>query len=188
MMNAKGYDPNNLQTLATFLAYGEHQGRVFDMEFFSEWGRQPTSFLGRVREAIHHDCGSVGCAIGWATMIWPKPLLESFGKYSSRLFISEFARGDMWEWCFGSEWATVDNSPLGAAQRIQYLIENEGDPESWDYDTESVSLYKDISVLRSETEAVSDPAWPEILENHPPKATTKCSASGGVTTGKSDTR
>ena len=35
-----------------------------------------------------------------------------------------------WDWCFSSRWADIDNTPTGAALRIEWLL-NHGLPKDW---------------------------------------------------------
>jgi hypothetical protein len=76
-------------------------------------------------------CGSVGCAVGNATyIVGRKNINEGWGEYSGRLFdISDGS--DEWEWCFSGAWAPTDDTPAGAADRIEILL-NCGLPENWE--------------------------------------------------------
>jgi hypothetical protein len=99
----------------------------FDMEVFCEG-----------QERCSTECGSVGCVIGQATYaIEPKMPSEDYIEYSERVFgLSRWTPG--WEWCFSGHWAgdreekqpPVDNTPEGAADRINYYLEY-GLPKNW---------------------------------------------------------
>lgn len=114
-----GMNIQNLSILADHLSAASQTG--FDMyEFMVDED-------GHALQPKRHDCGTVACAIGHG----PKAGLavEEFDRswylYSERVFgLSD--RG--WTWCFGSEWEAIDNTPAGAAKRIQYLIKH-GLPE-----------------------------------------------------------
>lgn len=85
------------------------------------------------------DCGTVGCALGWAPFMKGLEFLDSefyssfnnyekldFDEYSERLFGMRMSidNPSEWDWVFGSEWETVDNTPLGVVFRIEYLFDN----------------------------------------------------------------
>lgn len=145
MMNEQGYNEQNLQRLATFLAYGDVKGVGFDMTTFAS---VPVDSPAE-REMSH--CGSAGCAVGWATFIWPKPLGVQFSAWSFDMFIASYHRGlqGSWSWCFAGEWHFVDNTRLGAAKRIQFLLNNKYKlPLDWDCDEEHVALYANTEVKR----------------------------------------
>ena len=130
----------NLQKLATFLAYGELPKEVqFTMARFAD-----NSHIGNGT-----TCGSVGCAIGFAPFAgFQKHSGETWTRYSWRLFVEDSKE---WAWCFDEAWEDVDNTPIGAAQRIQYLLDN-GLPELWEHSFESedecVHLYTDTVVKK----------------------------------------
>lgn len=111
----------------------------------------------RVFYMSRSKCGSVGCALGWAPTI---PTLEpvhedfrqiphssrgelSFTKYSKRIFDLSDAE---WDWCFSCGWTYYDDTPTGAADRIDYLLDN-GVPEdfsagsSWGNFSKFVDIY-----------------------------------------------
>lgn len=85
-----------------------------------------------------NDCGTVGCALGWAPFVdGLEPIESEYGlrdldwrTYSERItgFSTE---SDEWYWCFSDEWQYVDNTPKGAAKRIRYLV-NYGLPKNWE--------------------------------------------------------
>jgi len=144
MINEKGYDEQNLQRLASFLAYAEVDGVEFDMGYFHN---KPD-----LDEEINH-CGTAGCAVGWATLIWPKPLGIDFYDWSKQRFVLN--GGVLWDWCFGGNWDEVDNTRLGAAKRIQYLLDHNGDlPKDSGYNKKTVALYADIIVKREHDQNV----------------------------------
>jgi hypothetical protein len=90
------------------------------------------TFGGReiIPGGLSHTCGSAGCAIGNATyIVEPKLIAEGWEQYSDRLFDLE-EQSSEWEWCFSGSWGRTDNTPEGAADRIEVLI-NCGVPENW---------------------------------------------------------
>ncbi len=46
-------------------------------------------------------------------------------------FIARTTNNDSWSWCFSPVWQRVDNTPEGAARRIEWLVEH-GLPKNWD--------------------------------------------------------
>lgn len=109
----------NLQKLADYLLIVSPD--KFDMTAFTD---NEQDFAGRTMTS----CGTVGCAIGHGPNAgFEKNLGESWVEYSERLF--ELNKYE-WSWCFGEEWADIDNSPIGASQRINTLL-NIGLPYNW---------------------------------------------------------
>lgn len=135
-MNEKGFNPYRLQRLAAFLAYGDVPSSVeFDMALYSQWG----NYTDR------NDCGTVGCAMGFTTFLWPKPSHLSYGQWE----IKSFAQDEFSMWCFSPLWGDFDNTRLGAAKRIQFLLDCDGDLSCWDGDEETgVMLYANTEVRR----------------------------------------
>ena len=82
------------------------------------------------------SCGTAGCALGHAPVATMVPALEGEGwsEYGHRVLgildTDEGDEADIWDWCFCSAWKATDNSPGGAALRLQWL-ENHGLPEDW---------------------------------------------------------
>lgn len=130
----------NLQKLATFLAYGTApEGVQFDMSSYSP-------FNDRYERQL--SCGTAGCAVGWAPFAGIEKLPhESFADYCDRQLVEKLADG--WNWCFSGYWAHYDNTPLGAAKRIQYFLDN-GLPEEFedegDINADRLNLYQNIEV------------------------------------------
>lgn len=111
----------NLQTLATYLAYAEKPPEVrFDMETFSD---------DEHRCSDSTVCGTVGCAAGFGPFAGiPKLPEELWTQYTERQFGVDAREFD---WCFIASWKQVDNTPEGAAKRIQRML-NTGVPSSFD--------------------------------------------------------
>lgn len=109
----------NLRKLAAYLKGGELAAR-FDMSKYSD-----------LRHADH--CGAVGCAVGHGPFagIEKRPS-EDWSGYSRRVFGFCQGTGDNYgDWCFGAAWDTTDNTPGGAAARIEWLLDR-GLPEDWE--------------------------------------------------------
>jgi hypothetical protein len=83
------------------------------------------------------ECNSVGCVVGWCTLLDKKeniPLYKDgnidFEEWSIK-FTGMGSFSNRWDWCFSMDWCYVDNTPEGAALRIEWLL-NKGLPEDWD--------------------------------------------------------
>lgn len=82
------------------------------------------------------ECDSVGCVIGWCTVLDEEKNIprDKYGDISFGQWSKSFTGLDIdspeWDWCFSSRWVRTDNTPCGAAKRIQWLLDN-GLPENW---------------------------------------------------------
>jgi hypothetical protein len=115
------FQRSNLKKLADYLLAGKLKAR-FDMELFSDM-----EFCGTY-------CGTVGCALGHGPYAGIEKIDgEGWMKYSYRCFIDERESDHLnyaWKWCFEGTWHKVDNSPEGAAKRINIILEK-GVPSDW---------------------------------------------------------
>jgi len=85
-------------------------------------------------------CGSVGCTVGTCSVLDVENVIENFTDSDGVIDFLDWSvdfTGLLgveyeceWEWCFGSTWATTDNTPTGAALRIEWLLNN-GLPVYW---------------------------------------------------------
>jgi hypothetical protein len=90
----------------------------------------------RLGSKVYHKCNSVGCVIGHCTVLddfdniptlWDDEI--NFPEWSENY--TGLASGESeWIWCFASLWNQTDNTPTGAADRIEWLLKN-GLPEDW---------------------------------------------------------
>lgn len=110
----------------------------------------------REGDKIQAKCGSVGCVIGHCVILAPKLITRNyyneidFGYWSVK-FTGIRTCADSWEWCFGSEWSTIDNTIEGAQKRIQYLINGRKIPINigdmlLDADKSLIELYKNVKI------------------------------------------
>lgn len=81
------------------------------------------------------ECDTVGCVIGHCTILSSEPLPRTDDgiikfKLFSELFTGLPVHGPAWCWCFSGLWENTDNTPTGAALRIEWLLNN-GLPENW---------------------------------------------------------
>ena len=72
-----------------------------------------------------NECGTSACVIGWTPSMpgMPTPRLESWDDYSEKVYGIGFD-SKAWCWCFAPRWECIDNTPKGAAARMQYLLDN----------------------------------------------------------------
>ena len=121
----------NLQKLSKYLRTVDQQR--FTMKVFSS--TIPRLSMSQLNQLT--DCGTAGCAVGHAPLAGiPKHSTESWVAYSCRVF--DIGRWSVqWSWMFEEIWAYVDNTPGGAADRIDHLIDN---PDlMWDDDWRQLS-------------------------------------------------
>lgn len=85
-------------------------------------------------EQVLHECGTVCCAIGMTPFAFPEEAKKfvselpfkaswyssSWHGFADRLF--GVIHEDYWAWMFESFWADVDNTPEGAAFRIEFFV------------------------------------------------------------------
>lgn len=114
----------NLQKLADGLR-GELAAE-FSMKWFccTDDG-EPADVLA----VIPKGCGTAACAIGHATyLVAPKEPDEDLFSYSERIFGTPAYGAEtdvgVWRWCFSGDWTYRDNTPTGAADRIEWLLRN----------------------------------------------------------------
>ena len=122
-MTSKIVSKENLIKLANGLLNDNRRRTRFTMAVYSADG-------GAGEMQI--ECGSVGCAIGHAPFYGiEKNPSESWFAYSRRTLINR-STDDSSEsrWCFSGDWAPIDNTKTGAAQRIIYLLQY-GLPDTW---------------------------------------------------------
>ena len=116
----------NLQKLSKYLRTVDPA--KFNMNKFATAPVSLLSAIGLRKSVIDTmtDCGTAGCAVGHAPDAGiPKYSTESWVAYSCRVF--DIAKYDTeWIWMFDEIWTCVDNTPHGAADRIDYLL---GHPE-----------------------------------------------------------
>jgi len=114
-------DKGNLERMADYI-------ETIPQEKFDMW-------KFRTGEKVDHECGSVGCATGHCTVLDENPLpLDKSGDIDFLAWSKEFTGldpdSDEWLYLFAGDWAAVDNTPTGAAQRIRYVNRN-GVPRYW---------------------------------------------------------
>ena len=89
-------------------------------------------------EAIH-NCGSAACAIGYGPAAGVKVIEtdKEWDTYSERVF-GFSCLSDAWNFMFSGVWTSYDNTPEGAARRINYVIEHGQPPVGWDHEDPKV--------------------------------------------------
>ena len=103
--------------------------------------RQDNFTMGRYRglyDTINPVCGSAGCVIGTCSVLDAENVIKNFTDTDGEIYFMAWSEdftgllgGEYeWGWCFASDWKTKDNTPTGAALRIEWLLNN-GLPENW---------------------------------------------------------
>jgi hypothetical protein len=110
----------NLQRMADYIRAIPQE--KFDMCIFREGGISDT------------ECDSVGCVIGHCTILDAENIKARFVGPSGAISFARWSEGftgldkhgsdGNWTWCFDSRWGIIDNTPEGAALRIEWLINN----------------------------------------------------------------
>ena len=93
--------------------------------------------LWRNGQEYEPECDSVGCVIGHCTVLDAENI-ENFIGFRDRIDFAKWSQfftgidadSAAWYWCFDGDWHYRDNTPEGAARRIEWLIKN-GVPEDW---------------------------------------------------------
>lgn len=105
----------------------------FNMDHFAVINNIRTYCIGHLDEPLNH-CGTSGCAMGHGFYL-VEPLLpnENTEKYTRRVYgiNDEEHSCTIWSWCFSGRWKEVDNTPVGAAERIEYILDH-GVLSVWD--------------------------------------------------------
>lgn len=119
----------NLTTLANYLLALPKGYKEFNMANFCSIGGSFNAPEPSESIKVISNCGAVACAVGHAPSAGIKPKKdEDWWDYSDRALIPTDTYE--WEWCFGGDWWTIDNTPQGAGKRIQWLLEK-GLPDNW---------------------------------------------------------
>ena len=115
--------PENARNLRTMCAY-LWSGKLiaaFDMGLFSN--------------GVGHECGTVGCVLGHAASVIGRSAREGWIGFSDRAFglraFGSSHSANCWAWCFSCAWKGTDNTPHGAASRIEWMLER-GLPADWE--------------------------------------------------------
>lgn len=112
----------NLLILAKLLER-KVEAENFNMRVFLRTGDGLEDFPNVARQKLH-DCGTVACALGHAPLIFPPRANEYWMEYGERVF-GLVRRSAEWNYCFGSEWASMrgEETPQAAAARIRKVVE-----------------------------------------------------------------
>ena len=120
----------NLETLAAHLEqYAEERNQdvKFSMDTYFEEVDGTAEFepvdAWEYRDSI---CDTVCCALGHGILAGIEPdvgATESWLVYSK-----QFGGDDLYNWVFSCAWADADNTPIGAAKRIRWVLEGKAVP------------------------------------------------------------
>lgn len=122
----------NLRQLATYLSALPDGYGQFDMGNYRAKGAIVDGAAGFPRKL--NDCGTVACALGHGPNAGIAPEgSRTWLAYSSDHFISpsQDETEPYWEWCFSGLWMDSDNTPKGAAARINWMLDHDGIPADW---------------------------------------------------------
>ena len=117
----------NLLKLAKYLL-GVKPEKFSMFEFFQNknaymnYGASPDPAV--LVEEKYNDCGTVACAAGYGPAAGIKAeKFEDWWGYIERAFGA--TKNDyLWYYVFDASWKYTDNTPLGAAKRIAYVLQN----------------------------------------------------------------
>lgn len=132
--------------------------------------------------SIRTGCNTVACAVGWGpTAGVPALPDESWQRYSWRAFRLP---NWLWQWCFSGDWAVIDNTPRGAAQRILYMLRAGNNPQ-YDQFYTSPDGFRDRDTARYRDLVPTEDDWKELDDaeqaaGHQPKAPGEPSDLGPV--------
>lgn len=128
---------NNLSKLATYLENLPEKYKRFDMCSFMSSPPFKCIPADQVALATYIEnqkevpCGTVACAVGhgpaagvelndiYIEIAPNSKIYVDWDGYSEK-FIPQIT--SLWEWCFGSDWESIDNTHRGAAARIRYVL------------------------------------------------------------------
>jgi hypothetical protein len=119
----------NLQKMADHIRTIPQE--LFDMRHY----RSNKDSCNPAADEQEYECNSVGCVIGHCLTLAPNLVTRcpegviQFADWSVE-FTNTYWFGDEWSWCFSHVWEQFDNTPEGAALRIEWLLKN-GLPEDW---------------------------------------------------------
>lgn len=108
----------NLTRLATLLANPERMAR------------DGPRFMRREFHMAHFACGTAACAVGWAPVAGIDRRKNEFGyteswqTFAARQLLGQSFHTIAGRWLFSCDWATLDNTPEGAAYRIRLALEH----------------------------------------------------------------
>lgn len=111
----------NLRLMADHIATVDQ--RYFNMRYFIRKIDQMEISL-----IYGGGCGTVGCVIGHCIVLDEsimKPLSHDFNYYAwSERFTGISTKTLLWTYLFGNKWSYIDNTPIGASNRIRHFIEH----------------------------------------------------------------
>jgi len=133
-MNKRQRD--NLEKLATYLEALPADYERFNMAYFKAtegdvggYGREEYDPSEPIPE--EHACSTVACAVGHGPNAGIRVYKDtSWFTYCERVFgVSEHS--DEWDWLFHYNWANIDNTAFGAAQRIRHFLKYGIPDDAW---------------------------------------------------------
>jgi len=118
---------DNLHTLACYLA-GDTIEKPFDI---SVWSRKPRSNKNISVFLYEHECGTAACGVGHGPYAgFPIDGCRDWIDYCTKWFVDPKDDEAEFSWCFAGDWAKRDNTAIGVAKRIFWLLKH-GLPDDW---------------------------------------------------------
>lgn len=127
-----GQHRKNLETLRDFLRINAEALKAassFNMRSFLNGTDSPFC------DSLKYQCGTIACAIGWTPVATGYCSLKgnnaiSWKTYCNVVFGIDFYSSEA-QWMFDLEWESFDNTPEGAAERIDCYLRHGGVPYEW---------------------------------------------------------
>jgi hypothetical protein len=115
----------NLRKLANFLRDFEREKAAFNMCYFINQVADSQQFVADPDYYYEEKCGTAACALGWAPYATGvAQCADDFWLLYGASVLGVECGGGAFSWLFDSSWGNIDNSPEGAAWRIDYYLEN----------------------------------------------------------------
>lgn len=131
-------------------------------------GYAPGLYTVAKHPEIFDNCGTAACAVGWAAHIFRDDWIDEikyeshscgllFSTLAEHLFgsvLGEFHSSHAFNWVASGAWSKYDNTALGAAHRILYMLDY-GVPEQFDCDDTQWDHYVSVYTKWAEANAVA---------------------------------
>lgn len=122
----------NLRVLALYLL--EHGKTIYKKNLFTMtcFSLGSDEISEKTPLEVFNECGTVGCAAGYGPVAGIEP---KYGQHWMDYVNENFCQTgqEVYNWIFSGTWGYVDNTPYGAALRIQDFLDNpEHIPDGFD--------------------------------------------------------
>jgi hypothetical protein len=135
----------NLKKLADYLLKLPENYKGFDMGVYFH-DSSTDDYIASQADHAKHTCNTVGCAIGHGPAIKGMKAHKHEYWHDYVLRVCGFDEESIeYNWCFEMEWERFDNTPKGAAIRIQMLLDS-GVPKEFSEDFDyNPSIYSNTN-------------------------------------------